>query len=374
MKVIDFLFRFLDRYLGIPLVYLVHFFRSKHPFPQQIRTIGVIQKTGLGELVIATGLLEDLKRHWRQARIVLFTGSVNYELGQLLSTVDKVVALPSKRPFQAIRLLREQSPDILIDLGQWSRYDALLAAASGARYTIGFKTPGQLRHYLYDAAALHSDKIHELENFRALFRLLGPGSVSLPNISLKSGLSITELPAGTPQSAPYVVFHLWVPQRQRQWSLERWKKLAAHFNSRGLSVILTGSKSEHSLIRDFLTECRGADAIILDGSTDNLLDTLRWLAHARLVISISNGIMHLAAALEVPVIGLHGPTSPRRWGPIGRRTTSVQSCYPGSGYLNLGIEQNRANLRLPCMEAITVEQVIEAAEPYMVDLPAPKGT
>jgi heptosyltransferase I len=76
-----------------------------------------------------------------------------------------------------------------------------------------------------------------------------------------------------------------------------------------------------------------------------------------MVVSVDTGIMHLAAALGVPVIGLHGPTSSKRWGPIGRNADAIDSPDPGAGYLYLGFEVPA--VPPPCMEAISYETVLD---------------
>jgi heptosyltransferase I len=76
-----------------------------------------------------------------------------------------------------------------------------------------------------------------------------------------------------------------------------------------------------------------------------------------MVVSVDTGIMHLAAALDMPVIGLHGPTSSKRWGPIGRNAVAIDSSDPRAGYLYLGFE--RSVDPPPCMEAISYEKVLD---------------
>jgi heptosyltransferase-3 len=47
------------------------------------------------------------------------------------------------------------------------------------------------------------------------------------------------------------------------------------------------------------------------------------LSHAHLYVGHDSGITHLAAALSVPTMALFGPTSPRRWAPLGHSVTIV---------------------------------------------------
>jgi len=79
------------------------------------------------------------------------------------------------------------------------------------------------------------------------------------------------------------------------------------------------------------------------------------MADAACVVSVNTGNMHLAAALNVPVVGLHGPTNPARWGPIGGNAQIVRPSSDECCYLNLGWEYPRNPP--DCMGAIAVEQV-----------------
>ena len=65
--------------------------------------------------------------------------------------------VPIANPIAAMRTVRRHRVDILIDCGQWARIGALLSIAAGRNFTVGFRTPGQHRHFLYDAYAVHRD-------------------------------------------------------------------------------------------------------------------------------------------------------------------------------------------------------------------------
>ena len=68
--------------------------------------------------------------------------------------------------------------------------------------------------------------------------------------------------------------------------------------------------------------------------------------------------MHLAALAGAPTVGLHGPTNPLRWGPVGRH---VRALLPHKGpyaYLNLGFEYPRPFK--PCLDSLPVEDVADA--------------
>jgi ADP-heptose:LPS heptosyltransferase len=64
--------------------------------------------------------------------------------------------------------------------------------------------------------------------------------------------------------------------------------------------------------------------------------------------------------VDTPVVGLYGPTSAKRWGPLGERSLAVESRLSGCGEMSLGFENNSAWDN--CMAAIPVCDVIAAID------------
>jgi ADP-heptose:LPS heptosyltransferase len=94
----------------------------------------------------------------------------------------------------------------------------------------------------------------------------------------------------------------------------------------------------------------------LAGQAD-LAETAMEIARAAAVVCVNTGVMHLAAALNTPLVALHGPTNPVRWGPLSADAITVAPpSDSGGGYLNLGFEYP-ANPP-DCMAAITLEEVL----------------
>jgi len=348
--------RLIDGYVGIPLVLLLGARPKKRLLPA-FSTLGLLQTAAIGDTVLMSGLLADLRRSFPDVRIVLFTGPSNYPIAQLLSGPDEVVKLPVDHPLQAVRILRASRVEVLCDFGPWPRLNALCAALSGARFLIGFRTPGEYRHYAYDRAVDHSAQVHELENQRALIRALGVESTSRPSLRVD-----VPLPGGL-SSKTYLVFHAWPAGYRaylKEWPGPYWVRLAESVRPLGYTVILTGGPSDvkqAEALRSRLEPCLGKDVVSIAGKT-TLPETVRVLREAAAVVSVNTGIVHLAAAVETPVISLNGPTNSARWGPIGPNSISIDAEGPGCGYLNLGFEYR--GHREDCMSTIRPERVLEA--------------
>lgn len=346
--------RTLDRYAGVPVVAAAGLVRRKRTLPREIRRIGVLKAYAIGDTVLLSAIVRDLATALPDAEVVFFSGLDNATTAELLDGVSQVVSVPISRPLRTVRRLRESRVDVLLDFGAWPRIEALETALSGARYTVGFRTPGQRRHYAYDAAVTHSAAVHELENYRRVVEVIGVESRSLPRLDPPGKLPPDMLP-----DRDYVVLHLWpggYRSELKEWPLDRWRELAEALAAQDLAVVLTGGRDDFVRAEAFAHEC--GPPVINAAGRFTIHETLDVLARSRAVVSVNTGTMHLAAAVGAPTVALNGPTSERRWGPLNERTVSVNSTYDGCGYLNLGSEY--AGRREDCMLGISVERVLEA--------------
>jgi ADP-heptose:LPS heptosyltransferase len=348
--------KFLDRYAGIPMVNLLGVprrIRGGRPVPANWRTIGLVKTVGIGDIVLLSGVIHDIRTARPDARIVLFVSANNAGFARLLDDVDSVVVLPVRNIPEAVSLVRAEHCDVVVDFGAWPRLESLLTALSGAHCTVGMRTPGQHRHAAYDVVVDHGTG-HEIDNYRRLAAGVGIDSTSGPRLRLAPG-------ASNPHPAPYVVLHLWPGGAnfdERSWPADRWQAVAAALNARGYDVVLTGGPGDvepnDALVREWGAVDVRAESVA--GTTP--AETLVWLAFAAGVISVNTGVMHVAAAVGTPVISLNGPTPVRRWGSIGSPSRAIVSPLVPDGYTNLGFEQD--DRYRDAMSAISVETVVEA--------------
>lgn len=344
--------RFLDRYVGIPLVRILSAFRRKRLFPKNVKTIGLLKLSGIGDLIVLSGVLKDIRASYPDSQIILFCGPDNRAIAPFLPGVSKVESLSVVNVLETVQRVRSYNLDLLLDCEQWSRIDVLMGFFSKASYLIGFKTAGQHRHYLFDAIAHHKPTCHEVDNFRKLARLAQVHSLS--------GLTLTLEPA-VEQKQPFVIFHPWSISRMKlvkEWPEERWIELGNSLRREGFAIFVTGGKNDiqqsAELVDRLNQEPLPGQAVSLAGKT-TFVELADYLKKASCVISVDTGVMHLAAALDVPLIALFGPTSPKRWGPLSRRAIALASPNP---YMYLGFEFPKNPPA--CMRAIAVEEVIAA--------------
>ena len=352
--------RRLDYAIGIPALWILAAFRRKRSLPSNVRRIAVIKADGMGDLVLLTALFKDLKVAYPKSVLSLWCGGSVQALAGELAILDEVCPIDFLRPWRGWQSLRRWQPDIVLNTGQWSRSEALLAGLGGGKYTVGFDTPGQNHHALYDAVVLHRADRHEVENFRDLLTPLDISALARPQMILRH-----ETPCSLVQRRPYFAFHLWPSGVShvglKQWPESSWAALARYYSDKGYNIVVTGGPQDHSENERWLQSHQLAGQVV-NAAGIPMSETIQLLRHATAVISVNTGVMHLAAALEVPTVALNGPTNPLRWGPIGKKTAQCSVAQPHGGYLNLGFEFPIDAFSRPGIETIEIEEIIECVE------------
>jgi heptosyltransferase-3 len=373
------LLRALDRWIGVPLLFLMGLLRSKRPKPESFQSVGICVFAAIGDALLASALIADIKKGRPDLKITIFATSANAEVFKFIAGWDELVLVPITKPLAAIKQVKAHPVDILIDTSQWPRIGALICALSSAKWTIGFQTPGQARHFAYDFSVAHSGKTHELDNFRALLAPLGVKTGSMPQIDLVALQSIDCLN----MKQPYLVFHPWASGNHfemREWPVRSWVQLANKALKAGYGLVFTGGPGDvaraggllQEITRDHQVAIPEGMLISLAGKAD-LLTTAAYLQKAAGVVSVNTGTMHLAALLGVPLIALHGPTNPDRWGPsYPGQATEVSPIVLGPGrdqggaYLNLGFEYPENPTYL--MSQISSQELVEALRKFSINI------
>lgn len=312
----------------------------------------------IGDTLLASSLVASLRASDPGMEVVVFASRGNVAVLPLLDGIDRVVEVPLTRPLEAVAAIRSVPVDVMIDIGQWPRWYALLCALSRSRHTIGFATPGQWRHFAYDSAVPHRDDVHELENFQ---RLLLPLAGVLPLPPARALKAVGEPPPEITAKMPYVVVHPWASgfnYAAREWPLDRWVELIRRICESGRAILIAGGPADRMRAAELAASCPRLPVQSIAGAA-SLVQLAAILKRADAVVSVNTGIMHLAAILDVPLVALHGPTSRRRWGPVGTRSIALA---PPAGvraeFLNLGFEYPSGVV--DCMASIVVDQVFAA--------------
>ncbi len=353
----------LDRYLGIPLLALLGVVHVRRSLPTQIKRIGIISPTAIGDMVLSTGLFIHLREQFPGAELHIFHGASN--AGALSLIAGKIFS--HQCVFQKVRATLKEicgaNLDILIDLTPWPRLTAIVAKLSGV-VTVGFTSENQCRGAAFDIAVRHSSNVHETENLRRISNVFGACE------EYKVQLRMANTPCDI--CLPYeklVILHTSAGGRRnyaRSWPLASWAELSRRLCAEGFRIGLTGTKNDEALAQAILSRVGVLPdrAFSLCGKL-NLAGLATVLEKARLVVSVDTGVLHIASAVNARLIGLHGPSRSSRWGARNKGAASIDSPHPCSGYMSFGFEQHQRELEI--MPRISVDAVYNLASRKLLE-------
>jgi heptosyltransferase-1 len=247
--------------------------------------------------------------------------------------------------------LREIEYDHVIDL-QGAIRSALLATASGAKVRAGARNPRELPARWWYNVKAHTPARHVVDQgaeivSAAMGSNVSPDVPPFP-ISPEAELWADKLLAGG--SFQFAVINPGAGWGAKCWPGERYAALARNLAAHGLQSLVNAGPGEVQLAEEV---CRNSQqsARVVECS---LLQLIAVIRRASLFVGGDTGPLHLASALNVPVVAIFGPTDPARNGPYGGRYVVLRSP-----------ESKRDHTRRREPEAgllnITVDQVTEAA-------------
>jgi heptosyltransferase-2 len=95
--------------------------------------------------------------------------------------------------------------------------------------------------------------------------------------------------------------------------------------AQGLEVWVVGGPAEKALAAEIVAAGGARVRDLVDPVGTDLRNGILAMAAASVAISNDSGLMHVAAALGTPTIGIFGPTSPYLWAPLNGLAATVQT-------------------------------------------------
>src|SRR6185437_13393601 len=134
-------------------------------------------------------------------------------------------------------------------------------------------------------------------------------------------------------------------------------EVARHFLQKGFAVVLAGAARERAACAEVAQLAPGV--VNLAGET-TLSELAALIRRAAICVTNDSGPMHLAVALDRPVVSIFGPTDPIWIGPYGRADAALRAGVPCSPCLLRQL--SRCRFGHVCMENVSAQAVIERME------------
>ncbi len=336
--------------------------------PESVRSILVMRLYFLGDVVLATPVLEALGRKFPDARLTVLVKQRGAAVLAANPYVDEVVlydAVPDyhmpRSQWRLARRLRRSRFDLAVDLSGNLQSSWLLWVVDPA-YRVGFNHAGFPR--LLDHRIPYVTDGSVVEHLLSAVEPLGATAEPVPRIYLTDAerVRVTDILAGAGIGCdePFAALAPGANWEYRRWPAERHAELARRLVAeKGLRSILVGGAEDGELCAR-IADAPGGSAHSLAGELD-IRELAATVERASVFVGSDSGPMHIAAAVGTPVVALFGPNTPDRFAPRGSASRVIRHEYPCSP-----CEQKQCvRPDDSCMSAITVDEVFEAAGSFI---------
>ena len=299
-----------------------------------MKKILVIQTAFIGDVVLATALIENLHQQFPEVKLDILVRKGNESLFQSHPFLNQVLVWDKKNnKYQnwvgLLFKIRSSQYDVVLNAQRFAATGAW-TAFSKAKIKIGFdKNPFS---FLFTHAVVHqfSEKgQHEIDRNHQLLSSLFVTKVAMPKLYPTAS---DELAVSSYQQLPYLCIAPASVWFTKQFSIEKWVDLINEVPFKGC-IYLIGGPGDKLLCDQILQKINRRSVV-------NLAGRLSFLASAALqkkaVLNYVNDSapMHFASAVNAPVVAVYCSTLPNfGFGPLSDHSFVVQtnealSCRP----------------------------------------------
>ena len=324
------------------------------------KKICIIHLNQIGDLIFSLPLLKALRENYPAASIHSLVKPYLQELLVDSPYVDQVIPRKSGliAKYELLKNIRANNYDLVISLSR-SEECLLITALSNAEIKAGFS------HFPLDLCLNIKEKIEGHNCWYNNAKLLKRLNVKITKPDYVGLIKVDKNGSDLNLPEKFVIISPGASKRRlvKTWQKEKFAKLMLLLKENyELSPILVGGKDDlaynSEIINILQKNNREIDIEVLDLTGKiNLVALCSIMKRARLFVGIDSGIMHMASAIDIPVVGLFGPTDPFYVGPKNNRSIVVREesmeCVPC--YL-------RRCKHIDCMAKLDVSKVFDACE------------
>ena len=141
----------------------------------------------------------------------------------------------------------------------------------------------------------------------------------------------------------------------KRWPARHFASLAEDLATRGYTICLLGSSKDRAIGDEIVTLAAPGMPIVNFCGTTTLDQAIDLIAQANFVVCNDSGLMHVAAALDRPLIAVYGSSSPGFTPPLSPKAKIISLNLPCSPCF----KRNCPLGHLDCLNKITPQQVLE---------------
>lgn len=303
-----------------------------------------IGPTRIGDAVLSSGVLAWMLARWPEARLTVAAGPAAAPLYAEVPGLDEIVVLDKRQGGHWRRLWWKTVGRYWTAIADTRRSAVTWLVPAGRRFIMGYQRGGM--HKVVQASAM-----------------VGARPPLAPHVWLGAGHRQTARDL-IPDGPPVLALAPTANWGGKQWPAERFVTLAERLSGgagplANARIAVFAGPGERPAALPILQSVPAARRIDLAGKLD-LLTAAACLGRADLFVGNDSGLMHLAAAMGVPTLGLFGPSREEHYGPWGLRARAVRTDLSYDAILaKPGYDYMRHDTH---METLSADKVFAAAQ------------
>ncbi len=284
----------------------------------------------IGDVLLSTPLIKNLKIHFPNAQIDFALNEDTKEMISQNPDIDEIFAYDRKKiknegilfhiidEYKFIRKIIRNKYDLVINLTEGDR-GAIISKLSGAKIRLGIESRNSLLKLFcpYRSSIKEMPHIHAVERDLEFLKLINLKSKA-KNVGIyfndRDYKKVSNI-LKSKNIKNFVVIHPVSRWMFKCWDDKKFAGVIDYLQKKGHSVVVAASpeKKECEKVSKIISYC-DAKPLNLAGKF-NLKELATLISEASLFVGVDSAPMHMAAALNIPVIALFGPSDPVIWGP-----------------------------------------------------------
>jgi len=293
--------------------------------PPRFQTFLIIQTAFIGDVILATGLIEKLHQHYPEAKIdfLLRKGNEGLLIGHPFL---RAVLIWNKKEgkisnlLKLIKQVKNNQYDCVINVHRFAS-SGFITAFSGSKLKIGFdKNPIS---FAFDKKIKHQiGDLHEVQRNQKLIEEITDTNYTKPKLYPTEQDFEKVKPF---QGESYICIAPTSVWFTKQFPVEKWIEFLKSINGRAEKVYLLGAPSDESVCESIRIEAANERVVNLAGKL-SFLESAVLIKGAVMSFVNDSAPMHLASAVNAPVTAIFCSTVPSfGFGPLSDRSIIVET-------------------------------------------------
>ena len=304
----------------------------------------VIHQGALGDLVLSFPALLSLKQE-KKASVALLCSGDPGKIARELNVVDAHFSLESAR---FCTLFSEEMTPVAKEF--ISGYDIIILISFSDAIEGHLRQNHGGKVYKISPRPPVEDETHVAQYVIKQFVAKG---LLREGVSLSGGHPVEQMQSLREKNL--IIMHPGAGSPRKRWPVENFIQVASIIGGMNLGkVIFVVGPAESGLARFIKDRPKGGFRVY---EVYDLSYVMALVRQARCFVGNDSGVTHLAAFMGIPTVAIFGPSSPKRWSPVGPATTVLRGeadCAPC-------FEKDAVNCKDPqCLSGVSTDMVLHA--------------